>query len=355
MQGLSLEEQVKSIFLHLKLCPIYRLKELIVASTDSKGPVNTDQLLRIVRKCAVLVSSPFHWVVKSELVYPRPEDERLVKARNVLLLLLHQSEHVTRQSVIDDARVPVGQITEMLEPIARLHRGKGWSLKHVAQNHYLTDSDAMESLLNEQEKTLQDLYKEAQKYFKDSSSSSANTTTTTTKASKSSTSSSKRRSSTSNAAMEVDQNLKQEQLPNNQVLDLLRQHSVCDMDFLTGTLGKSAAEITSILVSLTAACLVTALPVSRSWAANEIGDSSIDPYRAPVLLAFQKKSTLKKGEVMEAIRNSTSDKTTNANNNTDDNSTGDSAVITPAVYAKLMKSLAVSKGSLWMIRPSPSV
>lgn len=370
LAGHGLADQVRMIFRHLKLVPIYRLKELLSRNPEGDSGGCGEGLLELVKENAVLVSSQFHWVAKSHLLYDRKRDERLIHARNLLLHLLHANVPVTRKAIVDDAKVPADKISEMLHPIAVLKRGVGWVLRPIPQNQYLSNQhlDAAQTLVQQQAMILQDFYREAMDYFARGGSELKGASSS--KGGKQQ----QRRQSMAKVVVKAEA-VKAEAspasviIPNDPAADdkvsvlllqLLRTHGICDLEYLLSSILSSATEtkaassssassskpppLSTTTHSTTPAIktkdelkrVLQALPVTilphECYAAHAIGDPAIDPHRQAILQEFQKKSSLKKSEIMAAV-------------GTD---------LPPNIYQRLMKSIAVTKGSAWFLRPSPS-
>jgi hypothetical protein len=82
-----------------------------------------ERILEELPKVATLVRGC--WAVRSSIIYK----DRPAAARQLLLRMFNETEHVTRQQLIEKTHLPLQMATAMLQELAVSVPGKGWELR----------------------------------------------------------------------------------------------------------------------------------------------------------------------------------------------------------------------------------
>ncbi|EPZ31604.1 hypothetical protein ROZALSC1DRAFT_27590 [Rozella allomycis CSF55] len=303
LQEMPLDEQIKALFLNANVLSFNKIKEIVTEKEDR-------HILRELERVAHLVQGV--WVVRGDVKY---KIESQIKVHTKLLHQFNQSHFVQRKQVIEHVNITNELAKEVFTNIARLRAGKGWELKVMQDDSFLSKH---KEIVERQTKLLEEEFEKVLK----------NLTKPKTKkqsAVKSNPSSSEGQS---NSLMEIDE-------PESENVQKIRrallEHSICSHDYLLSISGLSdSQELKNLLSKLP----IIHLP-NRCVALLTIQDQSIDPYRSVILKLFTQKPQLKKGDIINEIETQLRVK------------------FPQGIYQRVMKQIAVSNGSNWTLRQSP--
>ncbi|XP_014226289.1 DNA-directed RNA polymerase III subunit RPC5-like [Trichogramma pretiosum] len=121
-------DQVRLLMKDAKIMSFEQLKALLSAEHQ------TTAILRYLQQVAYLVQG--NWVVNSELIYPKDAvsshsgipAELMCRARDYILLCFTESEFVDRRAVSSVVKMPVEEVREILNNLAKHVPKKGWKL-----------------------------------------------------------------------------------------------------------------------------------------------------------------------------------------------------------------------------------
>lgn len=137
-----------------------QLSANIIRFSQLRGLVNRyysdERILEELPKVATLVRGC--WVIRSSIIYR----DRPAAARQMLLKLFNEQDYVTRQELIERARIPLQMATAMLQEIAVYVPNKGgWALRMGHDEEFLLQHEVLAAKLKASfERDVQNIEKE---------------------------------------------------------------------------------------------------------------------------------------------------------------------------------------------------
>ena len=135
---LPLGDQLKLLMKNAKIMHFNHLLTMLPSNPDGNSVV------RSLQSYAVLVKGC--WIVKSEVLYPSntvspisgtPSDN-MCKARDFILCLFTKNDFLVRSVITKQLNIPGEEVKVILEQIAKMRVGSGWTLKLPVDNEFIS-------------------------------------------------------------------------------------------------------------------------------------------------------------------------------------------------------------------------
>lgn len=294
----SLLEQVRSILSSIRIISFRRLFELIQID-------KTEQLVIEHLSMTAWLMYGDIWIIKSDLFNQNPKK---IHSRNLLIQLfktkMNQDEEycfITKQEFVDYAKISYEFADILLKEIANLVYGKGWRLKVDKIGFHSQELALEQSKLFEREL-------QRSLILMESSQPSRPPT---------------------KMAIKKDQ-ISEDDLGLG-ILNIMKEYHILDFQSICHLVKKKIeTSDDKILTKLKQHSYLIELP--QVWTLRTVGDEQIDKYRTIILSMFIANTTLKKSDIVQKIREILYDDIPNN------------------IYNKIMKGLAISSGSQWILK-----
>jgi len=140
LKTLSIAQSIHALLVNAKVMRFAQILQLI---SQNKSASNSE-ILTHLQQMAVLIRGC--WVVKSELLYPDKFLSRhsgvvsslLRRGRDYMLWKFTQSPNVTRKDIQSTTKLPAEDILEMLEGVARMRHGYGWTFRIEKDDEFIS-------------------------------------------------------------------------------------------------------------------------------------------------------------------------------------------------------------------------
>lgn len=137
LEKFTLKDRLIGIFMNCHLITVAQLDNMLNRS------IPASELLKVLPLVAVCIRGI--WIIDSGIIY----EGRVKDARNFLLYLFQQKDHVERSGFNQVARLPLEMSKGLFEEIATLNKDRKWKLKihpdpaFVNENQVLIQSQQM--------------------------------------------------------------------------------------------------------------------------------------------------------------------------------------------------------------------
>ncbi|KAL5107288.1 DNA-directed RNA polymerase III subunit RPC5 [Taenia crassiceps] len=119
----TLEDLVRALLLKARVIKFDKLLECLRERLADKSLLTAAAVIPILNRLAVLVRG--WWVVRSDILYPpntysehaSVPSAQLIRARDYVMAVFHQGDHLTRKTVSSITKLPSLEVTEILEQL----------------------------------------------------------------------------------------------------------------------------------------------------------------------------------------------------------------------------------------------
>lgn len=294
----SLLEQIRSILSSIRIISFRRLFELIQID-------KTEQLIiEYLSMIAWLIYGDI-WIIKSDIFNQNP---KIIHSRNLLIHLFktkmnQDEEHyfITKQEFVNYSKISYELADILLREIASLVYGKGWKLKVNKISFHSQELTLEQSKLFEREL-------QRSLILMESSQPSRPLTKMTIK---------------KDQVSEDDLGLA--------ILNIMKEYHILDFQSICHLVKKKIeTSDEKVLTKLKQHSYLIELP--QVWTLRTVEDEQTDKYRTIILSMFITNTTLKKSDIVQKIREILYNDIPNN------------------IYNKIMKELAISSGSQWILK-----
>eukprot|EP00128_Syssomonas_multiformis_P016718 Colp12_sorted_trinity150504_noHs@30953 len=325
-----LEERVAALMKNVHTLQFATLVEVV---DDPKA--TEEALLTLLEQCADFIQG--HWIVHSEMVYPPSfqsphsliKHAHLITARNHLLARVHFEGHMpTRKELMDEAKLPMEDAHDMLAALCVFEEDAGWSFKVPVDSDFIARFP---------EVVARQHAKVDQKFRQQSGEADVECVSAP----------STKQGSVVSVSTTVTGASVEEQLLNF-ISEVFRLFNVCTLTQFKKQLAikQSVSQSHNLLHGVKDSMLVDA--IKRTGSEVEVsyplpgGETSfymlrnigpqLDKYRDVMVGMYKTRASFKKADITNTLKEHFGD------------------ALSTASYSKVLKQLAVSRGSIWTLK-----